>query len=410
METLHEKLVRMQTEEFMKKMGCPLLPLDEQEEEKEAVTTAVVAPIAPEELERRVKKTIEEVEQFFAHFGLTSEGQENLFKMPIIQQVLDEIVAGVVQERMELELEFGAPRNGWDSLPFEKFAETEKILEKLFQQKKAEKVEEIHVDEIFDQSAQEQIAAIQERLSAALEEVKIATAKERKVMSMPLLPFTLKREPEVIPTAALSNFQEKRTIDADFKRHYSEQLKVIMPHKEPQVIAETHLLPQNAAQAVNREIDMDVKMENVPEWPSEKLQVREVEAIAKDIETMCSKNGIGRPSADHNIATEETFSPDVVSDEEMPKIIRKVPVTPANGVVILALKSKIQNEKGKHMMEENKASEEQLAVNLFNGVTLPGLPFSGKVLSKADDPQSGENQSKTLAACRRQIGPHRFQL
>jgi hypothetical protein len=100
----------------------------------------------------------------------------------------------------------------------------------------------------------------------------------------------------------------------------------------------------------------------------------------------------------------------VVVEEEMPKIARQVPTTSANGVVILALKSKMQSGKGKQpaTVAENGNSGTQLAVNLFNGVVSPGSPLSENL--SPNDPQSDENKSKTLAACRRQMGPHRFQL
>lgn len=402
----------MQTERFLKEMGGSLSLLDEQEEAVE------VPSMAPEELEQKVKKTIEEVEQFFAHFGLTSEAQEELFKMPIIQQNLDEVIAGVARERMELELEFGAPRNGWDPLPFEKSAETEKILKKLLKQTKTEKIEAIHVDEIFDRNAQEQIAAIQERLSAALEEVKNATHEQKKAMALPILPYVPKYEPlaEFTSTLVLPDLQEKRSIDADFDRHYSEQLEVVVSTKGPQIITGTHLLPQNSTDDGGISDGLQTQTEGVPEQSSGDLKVRAVELIANDIEKMRSRSrGETDRLSDSHIG-DEVLSPVVAVDEVIQKVLRKVPTTRANGMVISALKSRIQLENKEKSsvitepMDRDEQQMERLEINRFEGMTLPGLPFSGQVSSEIDDTHSGENKSKTLVAYRRQVGPHRFQL
>jgi hypothetical protein len=408
MKTLHEKFVRMQTEQFLKKIGgCPLLDEEELEEEP------VAAPIAPEALEQTIRKTIEETEQFFAYFGLTPERQEELFQMPIIQQGLDEIIAGVARERVELELEFGAPRNGWDPLPFEKSAETEKILKKLIKRTKEEKIEEVHVDTIFDQSAQEQIAAIQKRLSAALEEVKNATQEQRKAMALPTLPIVPKRESLAEVAVPLSDLQEKRSIDADFKRHYAEQLKVVVSPQAPRAVAETHPLPQDKTQFVDHKKttvgDLQTQTENKQ---LSECSVRTVEAITKDIEKMRSdsESRAGQQS-EPSMAAEEVLSPEVVVDEEMPKRIRKVPTTRANGIVISALKSKIQSGEHSAVITEDMNKQQDVpAVNLFEGVALPGLPLYGNASSETGDGQKGEGESKTLLAHRRQMGPRRFQL
>jgi hypothetical protein len=396
----------MRTEEFLKKIGS-CLPLSE---DWEAEEEAVAAPVVPEALEQEVRKTIEETEQFFAHFGLTSERQEELFRMPIIQQSLDEIIAGVARERVELELEFGAPRNGWDPLPFEKLAETEKILKRLMKQIKEETIEEVHVDTIFDQSAQEQIAAIQRRLSVALEEVKNATQEQRKAMTLPTLPVVPKRESlaEVTSAVPLPDLQEKRPIDADFKRHYAEQLKVVLSPSAAQAATETHPLPQNETQFIDHKKtttgDLQTRVENGQEYP----QVRTVEAITKDIEKM--RSGLKNEAiqeCEPNTAPEKALSPEVVVDAEMPKILRKVSTTRANGIVISALKSKIQS--GEPVMSEDMDKQRNVsAVNLFEGATLPGLPFYGN--AGIGDRREEESKSKTLLAHRRQRGPCRFQL
>jgi hypothetical protein len=267
-------------------------------DDQEVAEEAVAAPIALKEFEQRVKKSIEDTEKFFAHFGLTPEKQEELFKIPVIQKGLYEIIAGVAQERVELELLFGVPRNGWDPLPFEKSAETEKILKKLLKQVKTEKIEEI-----FDRSAHEQVMAIQKRRSAALEDVKKATQEQKKAMTLTALCMMPKREPlpEVASAVALPDLWKKRSIDADFERHYSEQLKVVMVQKDSlqQAIAETNLFPQNEAQSleykgkVKGEVsdNLQTQIEHVMGQSSGNSEVRAVAAIVKDIEKMHS-NGV----------------------------------------------------------------------------------------------------------------------
>ncbi|MDR2371606.1 MAG: hypothetical protein LBD60_00460 [Puniceicoccales bacterium] len=413
MKTLHEKFIRTQTEQFLKKIGC-CVPLSDDEEPEEEVETA---PIALEDLEQTVMKTVEETEQFFAHFGLTPERQEELFQMPIIRESLDEIIAGVARERVELELEFGAPRNGWDPLPFEKSEETEKILKKLMKRTKEEKIKAVHVDTIFDQSAQEQIAAIQKRLSAALEEVKNAAQEQKKAMTLPALPVAPRRESlvEAASAVALSDLQEKRSIDADFKRHYAEQLKVVISPQNPQAIPEAHPSPQNEAQLVDQQeaTTKDLQTQTENGQPSKSPQVRTVEAITKDIEKMRFGSAIkAGQQSEPSMAAEEVLSPEVVADEEMPKILRKVPTTRTNGVIISALKSKIQ--KGEHpavITEDMELRHQDVpAVNLFEGGALPGLPLYGNASSGTGDSQEGEGKSKTLLTHRRQMGPRRFQL
>jgi hypothetical protein len=420
MKTLHERFVQMQTEQFLKKMGG-LVPLSD---DQEVAEEAVAAPIASKELEQRVKKVIEDTEQFFAHFGLTPERQEELFKMPVIQKGLDEIIAGVARERVELELLFGAPRNGWDPLPFEKSAETEKILKKLLKQAKTEKIEEIYMDEIFDRSAHEQIMAIQKRLSAALEDVKKATQEQKKAMTLPALPMMPKREPlpEVASAVALPDLREKRSIDADFERHYSEQLKVVMVQKDPlqQAVAETHLFPQNEAQSLEYKGEvsdnLQTQTEQVMGESSGNSEMRTVAAIVEDIEKMHSnKSNVAKLTEPVVISEADVFTAAVV-DGETPKVFKKPPMVRANGIVISALKSRMQHKDEEQLsvitedMGQNGQRGEQSPLNLFAGVTLPGLPFSGEASSGTNDTKNSENKSKTLVAYRRQVGPHRFQL
>jgi hypothetical protein len=392
MKTLHEKFVRMRTEHFLRKLGGCLSPSDDLEPEEEAEA----APIAPENLEQTVRKTIEETEQFFAHFGLAPERQEELFQMPIIQQGLDEVIAGVARERMELELEFGAPRNGWDPLPFEKSAETEKILAQLIQRKREEKIEEVHVDTIFDQSAQEQIAAIQQRLLAALEEVKNATQEQGKAMALPALPVVSRHESLAEEALALPDLRDKRPINADFKHHYVEQLKVVPSPQAPRTIAET--------QPIDRTItgNSRIQAEQPVECPVHSECPRTVEAITKNIEKM--RSGSERKAGQRSEPS-GTLSPDVIGDEEMPKMLRNVSTARANGIVISALKSKMQGGEYPAVIAEDGDRD---GPNSFEGVALPGLPPYGNAGTGGG--REEEAKSKMLLAHRRQMGPRRFQL
>jgi chorismate mutase len=416
METLREQFARLKSEEFLKKMTFPL-SISAMEDLVERESKAEIPPTA-EELDQKVKAIIQEAECFFARFGLTPDRQGELFEMPIIQQCLDEIILGVINEREELERTIGKPRNGWDRLPFERCAETEKILKKLPEKTKTEKIQEIHLDEVFDRSAQEQIAAIQERLSAALEEVKNAANEQRKAMTLPLLPSWPKHEPLAAAplTVPLPDLREKRSIDSDFKRHYSETLKVVVPQKNPPAVAEANLLPEDAAQSADHggEIvdNLQMQTENVMGQFSGNLEARPVKTIMEDIEKMRSKAD-SKASFHLGSVGEEALPLPVDIDEAMPEIVRKVPITRANGVVISALKSRIQQEKEKQRTvtehaEPNENYRQNPLANPFEG--MPELPFSGRVLPGIGDNQDNENESKTLVAHRRQMGPHRFHL
>jgi hypothetical protein len=281
-----------------------------------------------------------------------------------------------------------------------------------------EKIQEIHLDEVFDRSAQEQIAAIQKRLSTALEEVKNAVNEQRKAMTLPVLPSAPKREPLAAAAlaATLPDLQEKRPIDINFKRHYSETLKIVVPDPLPQAIDEANLLPQDAAADRREEIsdNLQRREENAMGQSSENSEVRPLKAIAEDIEKMRS-DANNKSSFTPVSAAEKAPSPVVNTDGAMPKTSRKASIIRSNGIVISALKSKIQRAKGKQLavtepMETDENHRQDSVVNAFTGMTLPNLPFSGKVLSDINDSQANENKPKTLMAHRRQIGPHRFHL
>ncbi|MDR3317193.1 MAG: hypothetical protein LBS71_00075 [Puniceicoccales bacterium] len=416
--TLHEKFARMQLEEWLKKTTIPMT-LDELEK---AMEKEKEVPPTLDELQQRVAKVIEDAEQFFARFGLTSDKHEALFQMPIIQQCLDEIMAGVSRERKELELTIGRPRNGWDLLPFEKLAETEKILQKLPEEIRTEKIKEISLDEVFDRSAQAQIEAIQKRLSEALKDVKKAVDAQKKAMTLPTLPLPLlssspKHEPldRVTSAIALSDLQEKRPINIDFERRYAEQLKIVMPQNTSTTAASNLSLQQETASIANENFsNLIAPEENINGKSSRDKEIREVAAIRADIEKMTAKK---QDALD--------FSPSVAIFEDEPlqkieqEVVRSVKKSSRIGtnqsIVISALKSRMQhgNNEQPAIIEENidgNEQQEKSLMNLFTGVTLPGLPFSGEQSQNNNTTTNVDNQSKTLAAHRRQTWPRRFQL
>ncbi|MDR0590779.1 MAG: hypothetical protein LBG09_02940 [Puniceicoccales bacterium] len=460
--SLFEKFARMQTEKWLEETTIPITleEIDAAVEREEAEENSP----SLEELKRRVQSVIDDAEQFFAQFGLTPESQEELFRMPLIQQRLDEVVEGVAQEREELERNIGRPRNGWNPLPFEKWAETEKILKNL-PQFKGEKIQEICAEGVFDRSAQEQIAAIQERLTAALVDVKKAVDEQREAIAQLPLPSPVKREtsseksPLILPDS-----QEKRPIDADFERHYAEQLSIVMPPNKntPQTIpatdvAHSHQTEPNHCGAENAS-DLVVCAADGAENAQENAAVRAVEAIREDIEKMVAQRN-GFPEAPSEKAPPEAEWLPAAVTEEMPKISRKpAAARPSQSVIISALKAKLQqgNEEKPAIVTENvdsgkpqkeplvnffaevtlprlpsekkakyQGNEEKSAaiagnvdsgkpqkeplVNFFAGVTLPGLPLSGKGLQPGEG-KNVENAINTLASHRRQVGPRRFHL
>jgi hypothetical protein len=416
---LFENFARMQAEKWLEETTIPITL----EEIDAAVEREKAEEISPsfEELERQVQDVIDDAEQFFAQFGLTPEGQEELFRMPIIQQRLDEVVEGVVQEREELERDIGRPRNGWELLPFEKWAETEKILKNLPQQPKSEKIQEICVEKVFDRSAQEQIAAIQERLSAALVDVKKAVDEQKETVARLPLSIPTKRETfaEKSPLT-LPDSQEKRPIDANFERHYAEQLRIVMPPNgdasqaipatdvsHPCQVEPSHCGTENTS-------NLAVCAAGGTENAQENAAVRAVEAIRKDIEKMVAqRNGCSEALPEKIPPKGEWLSAAAVT-EEMPKIPRKhAAARPFQSVIISALKARMHHGEKPAVITENVDSsrpQNEPLVNFFRGVTLPGLPLSGKGPQQSNEEKNVGSAIHTLASHRRQVGPRRFHL
>ncbi|MDR1435141.1 MAG: hypothetical protein LBI77_01915 [Puniceicoccales bacterium] len=423
--TLHQKFLRMKAEELLEQMGTPIgLPDFEDEivEEREEGSPTL------SELELEAQKTVDAAEQFFAKFGLVPEKQEELFHMPIIRHCQDEIVGTVMREREELERTIGRPRNGWDLLPFEKTMETEKMLKNLPEHIESKKVREIHLDEIFDRSAEDQIVAVQRRLSAALEDVKEAANRQRKAMRLPILP---KGESlpsiGVKPLLELPDLREKRKIDANCERHYSEQLKIVLPEKdalERAIVAGNFSSKGEETQSTHSDpFNVNLGTPSDPKNEGENLstggEVRALEAISEDIEKMTSR----REKVAEVIAVEVSpvlgndQSAATIACEDVQPMGRKLPaLRPNGGIVISALKSKVQRENSGRSellekdLEPGKAHEKALISDLFRGVTLPQLPVSRRISDETGPAENKENDEKVAAAHRRPMGPRRFCL
>ncbi|MDR2807200.1 MAG: hypothetical protein LBB11_03525 [Puniceicoccales bacterium] len=422
--TLHERFIRMQAEALLKKMGAPLHLLDV---EDEGVTSEKMKTLPSLDVwVPKAQSVIQEGEQFFAQFGLTPEKQEELFQMPIIQQSQSEIMAHVFREREELERTIGRPRQGWDPLPCERYAATDKILENLPQSIEHPKIEEIHLDEIFDRSAEEQIMAVQQRLTAALEEVKKAASEQKKSINLPRLPQRSISPIEVNTTAALPDLQEKCSIAIDFERRYAEQLKIVLPDASTQMEVAVHQFSEEKETETklrSSEHHSEIKCDaDVTENDDQKLpqhqqlqdqKTRSIEAISEDIEKMASMDQC-QPLAT-TPAVEVVPEAEVVG--EVPAILRKVSgIHPHRGVLIAALKSKAQHQSGENFsnIKENiallQSSEERLMDNLVQDKASPRLPSSMEALQNVTAARDGENSEKAMIAHRRQWGSRRLYL
>lgn len=258
MKTLREKCIRAMTEGLLKKMGVPTTLLDVKEEPEKIVQPMVSVKDA--------ERVMEKGDAFFARFGLKESEQEELFKTPLVQAALEEIITGVHSERHELERTIGKPRGGWKPLPFE--TEAIELPKEVAKVPEIKKEKEIRTSALPDQSAQQQIAAIQKRLQEALVQVKKA-AENTKVM-LPTLP----KAPQVIkmpslqvqvasklPLPDFSENEEKREISIDVGQHYEKQFKVVV-EENPLQQAVDALLGKSADKQSVAKGNTEIKSEN----------------------------------------------------------------------------------------------------------------------------------------------------
>ncbi|MDR2200669.1 MAG: hypothetical protein LBN94_00935, partial [Puniceicoccales bacterium] len=315
------------------------------------------------------------------------------------------------------------PRDGWDPLPFEKFIATEKVLQKLPEPIEIEKVKEIHLEEVFDRAAEAQILAIQQRLSAALESVKKATQERQEEMRLPSLPTFVKREPsiEVASLAQLPDQDGKRSISVDLEQHYAKELKIIVPEEDTlkQAIRENGFSSKDKMATADALPQGETNLSHGNPTPDGKVStteenvVRNVESITEDIEKMISK-GEDRPLAPTVSRGEEI--PSAIADPKTQKVRKKLPsIRPSRGIVISALKSKIQqnDDKNPSAIRENVDSQGDqrngdLIQELFAGMTGPKLPSSENVSSE-EEGRNTENNEKVMAM-QRQSKTRRFYL
>jgi hypothetical protein len=411
MKTLREQLIRLKAEELLKKLGAPVSLLDLEEEESKRLP-------GEGELREKAQKVVDEAEQFFARFGLTEEKQEFLFQMPMLEGHWDEIATNVFLEREELERTIGRPREGWDPLPFERDGLMEKFLQNLPQEIGTEKVEEIHLDEIFDTSAREQILAVQRRLSEALENVKKASCEQKKTLTLPSLP---KRESSVQATPIeLADLSEKRQIEMHTEHHYADALKVIVAGEDPlkKAIADGKLLQDPDLTRKNQIIEESDFMESSELLIKNELlsgaknEVRSAEAIVADIEKMAQKSKKIEDSP-------AVIIPEVVEPDEKNNISattkKSAVARPRHGIVISALRSQMQREQNPQTSivteslaqdaDSKKTSENK---NPFLGHSLPQLPSLATL--NFNNSEEGDGSGKIIAARRRQMVPRRFYL
>lgn len=214
--TLRDEIIRAKAEAFLTKMGAPVTPLD----------APVETPLMwdPEEIRAQAEATIQYIDHFFQQLGFSEERQEELFSMPAIKESLDEIMATVTRERMELERLFGKPRDGWQKLPYESEITVEPVLET---PKVPEPIKEIHVTEVCEARAAEQLAAIQEKLALAFETVQ--EIQRQKIPELPKIP--VQKRPEHVASAPIEvPVIEKPQLrkNEDITQHYADQLQIVV--------------------------------------------------------------------------------------------------------------------------------------------------------------------------------------
>jgi hypothetical protein len=348
----------------------------------------------------------------------------------MMQQCQDEIMATVFRERDELEHTIGKPRDGWDPLPFEKFMATERILQKLPEPIPIEKIKEIRLEEIFDRAAEAQILAVQQRLSEALESVKKAAQEQQEEMRLPALPTFTKRESsiEVAPLAQLPDRDEKRSINVDLEQHYAKQLKIVVPEEDTlqraikengfSTKSETAITNDNHQSETGLSVANGGVIGNITS--PEQSPLRSVEAIAEDIEKMVSR-GEDRPPTP-NVLPQKEISPPPVPNPELQKIRKKTSsIRPSRGIVISALKSKIQqgspgdgpNQSAtirENVDPNGDQRSEDLVRNLFAGMAQPQLPLSENLSPEEENEKSNGNNERFMATHRQQSKTRRFYL
>ncbi|MDR0418480.1 MAG: hypothetical protein LBH08_03560 [Puniceicoccales bacterium] len=365
MKTLHERLIRLKAEELAKKMGLPISILDAEEEKGK--------PEKPTEtgtLTEQVQRIVDKTEQFFSRFGLTEDKQEELFQMPIIQEWQQEIMFNVFREREELERTIGKPRDGWKALPFEKSINAEKVLQKLSDDMKPEKVKEIHLDKIFDTSAEEQVAAISKRLSEALEDVQKMMVEQKKTLSLPPLP---KRNSTAQMESELPNLQEKRQIEAHTAHHYADELQVILTDPDPlKKVTTESSAPSIVQKNTTVEEDKPLGSPVLADAPKKENEIRSSEEILADIEKTVKNS----EKVEENISV---VAPEVVesiaADCRTVTLKKMSNIRPHHGIVISALKSQIQRKQN---------SQVTILAEPFHGENNPN-PFADPASSQLSE-------------------------
>ncbi|MDR1366613.1 MAG: hypothetical protein LBJ13_01755 [Puniceicoccales bacterium] len=405
MKTLHEQLIRLKAEEVVKKLGLPISILDAEEEETEPEKLPETG-----ELVEQAQRLVDEMEQFFARFGLTEDKQEELFQMPIIQEWKREIMFNVFREREELERTISKPRDGWKALPFEKSINAEKVLQELPDDMKSEKVKEIHLDSIFDTSAEEQIAAISKRLSEALEDVQKAVAEQKEVLSLPSLP---KRNPaaQVEPAMELPDLREKRQIEAHTAHHYADELRVVFADPDPLKKAMTKLstgtpsvVQKNVTLGEGESLGSPVPA--VADAP--KNEIRSSEEILADIEKMVKKPEKVKESV--SVVVPEVVESTAAGYETV--TLKKMSgVRPRHGIVISALKSQIQREQNSQVTILTEPFHGESNQNPFADPALSQLPEMPMVVDFNDPSGACHGETEKAVAIRRLgMGPKKIFL
>lgn len=338
-------------------MGVPVTLLDVPEEPVQEKIVQQTVSI------KDAEQVMAKGDAFFARFGLKESDQEELFRTPLMQAALDEVVVGVHSERHELERTIGKPRGGWKPLPFE--TEDVELPKEVVKVPEIKKEKEIRTNALSDQSAQQQVAAIQKRLQEALIQVKKAADNTREVLpALPKAPqVKMPSLPQVASNVPLPDFsenEEKREISIDVGQHYEKQFKVVVEEESSLQQAVEALLGKNEDKQSVVKGNTDVKVENKHLTEEFLEQTTPEGAIADPAVSSVSLGGSGQGSvtASNHVHSPSEILQDtgrVTSEEEksegspvvIPEVLQEQPIIrrrsfsrPSGGVVIATLRSR----------------------------------------------------------------------
>lgn len=305
MTNLHRQFINKKGQELLKKL-VPNVDLLQLKEPLEDLPTELVID--------KAEKVIADGDHLFSRYGFDRETRNHLVDHPILVNNRDEILSAIYIERDQIERSgLGYPRQGWESSPFEKFAQKSDFHKNLTEKKVHKDIAEFIFDDFLKKNAQKRLSEIQQKVSAAIEKVKNFSSKDKqkddqshsKANDVVKFISDEKEQPYLVDDSDI----EKSKIKEDFGTFYSKDIKVTSQKHEDNLELEIEHKKAVEAQSIsekeNLTSDLGPKLEAANSKPNTKTLLHKKSYPSRNVIISALRSSFGHSKKDEEICLEE---------------------------------------------------------------------------------------------------------